>query len=102
MDDLESRIHGLTKYQVEQVLIIQQLHDRIAELTNHLTTANAALAIYRESVQEKQCAGWVNVYAGGCILHSATREGADCGPLEGRIACVPVMFTPGEGIGGGK
>lgn len=43
---------------------------------------------------------WLNVYArdSACIKEHDTRKDADEGATRGRIACIEVTFTEGEGL----
>lgn len=51
----------------------------------------------------KQHTGWVNVYVGGVstgwhVMPYGTKEDADAATLPGRVACLYLEFTEGEGL----
>lgn len=48
---------------------------------------------------EKKNEGWINIYESEAVFHK-TRESADKASGSGRMACIKVTWTDGEGLKG--
>lgn len=49
-------------------------------------------------VKPERISGWINVYCHMCGDLYDTKEAADAGSMDGRIACIHVEFDEGDGL----
>lgn len=53
---------------------------------------------YQFRVKPERISAWLNVYGHMCSDLYDTKEAADAGSMDGRIACIPVEFNEGDGL----